>query len=172
MLTKLPWWCRDHTERVKEWWYHASRISGYMKISKCHWGGGGPEKGNNRYGKWCFKRIWCTTQSRKMTVWSQFFDLEAVLWLKLKLRTCSIQCTHSSLDLKIFWGSFSCLIINYSAKMTCAVGRAKSDQKGVIKSVKDGTWYTFGNLYEIGQVAQAYIRPQTVSYSCPSWGQI
>ena len=37
---------------------------------------------------------------------------------------------------------------NWSAKMTCAVGRAKSDQGGLIKSVKDGTWYTFGNLYE------------------------
>ena len=56
--------------------------------------------------------------------------------------------------------------------MTCAVGRAKSDQGGAIKSVKDGTWYIFGNLYEIGQVVQAYISTQTVSKSCPSWGEI
>ena len=90
------------------------------------------------------------------------FGLRSWFLAQIKAENMLYPMHTPQFEYKKIWGSFSCLKVNYSAKMTCAVGRAKSDQEGVIKSVKDGTWYTFGNLYEIGQVAQAYIRPQTV----------
>jgi hypothetical protein len=85
--------------RVKEWWYNVSGISGYRKLPNCHLGvecqRKVPKVVHNGV-KW----IWCATQSRKMTVWSPFFELEAVFWLILKLKTSSIQCTHLCLKIQ------------------------------------------------------------------------
>ena len=67
------------------------------------------------------------------------FNLRSCSLAQIKAENMLYPMHTPQLGYKTFWGSFSCLKVNYSAKMTCAVGRAKSDQEGVIKSVKDGT---------------------------------